>query len=131
MRSGKDALKPIGGLTGRQVLAPLLVVTLFVCHGLFGAMHQSGPVPTVIGEHPSHAHVTAEQQGSEAPHEDLGSVGYAAALFFVLVVAFWLLRGVAAWRRAPMFRSFEGRHRPAVLRYPRGPTVSSVQVFRL
>jgi hypothetical protein len=42
---------------------------LFACHGLFGAMHQSGPVPTVIGEHPSQADLPAEQQGSEAPDE--------------------------------------------------------------
>jgi hypothetical protein len=131
MGSGKDTLEPIRGLTGRRVLAPLLVVTLFVCHGLFGAMHQSGPVPAVIGEHPSPAEVAAGQQGSEAPEEDLGSVGYAAALFFVLMVAFWLLPGAAAWRRAPVPQSIEGCRRPAFLRYPRGPTVSSLQVFRL
>jgi hypothetical protein len=130
MVSGKDMLDPIGRLTSRRMLAPLLVLTLFVCHGLFGAMPQSEPTTAPIGGHPSHAEVPAEQ-GSGAPNEGLGSVGYTAALFFVLVVAFWLLPGAAAWRRAPVPRSFEGRHRPSVLRYPRGPTVSSLQVFRL
>jgi hypothetical protein len=131
MGFGKDTLEPIRGLTGRRVLALLLVLTLFVCHGLFGALHQSGPVPTVIGEHPSHTDVPAEQQGSEAPDEGLGSVSYVAALFFVLMVTFWLLPRAAARRRASVPWSFEGRHRPAILRYPRGPTVSSLQVFRL
>jgi hypothetical protein len=131
MGSGEAILEPIRGLTGRRVLAPLLMLTLFVCHGLFGAMHESGPTAMLIGGHPSHAGVPAEQQGSEAPDESLGSVGYAAVLFFVLVAAFWLLFGTPEWRRARVPRSFEGRHRPAVLRYPRGPTVSSLQVFRL
>jgi hypothetical protein len=126
----KDMLAPIRGLTSGRVLAPLLVLTLLVCHGLFGGMHQSEPTLAPLGGHTSHAEVPAEQ-GMGASDEDLGSVGYAATLFFVMVAAFWLLLRTAAWRRAPAPPWFEERYRPAILLYPRGPTISTLQVFRL
>jgi hypothetical protein len=121
-------LAPIRGLTGGRVLAPLLVLTLLVCHGLFGGMHQSELAHLVA--YTPHAEVPAEQ-GMGASDEGLGSVGYAAALFFVLMAVLWSLLRAAAWRRAPAPRSFEGPYRPAVLPYPRGPTISTLQVFRL
>ena len=112
-------------------MVPLLVLTLFVCHGLFGGMHQPLHPSVVAMEHSAHAG-SPVKEGPGMPEGGLGSVGHTAALFFVLAAGFWLLlAGGLRW--ASVFVSWPAdRHRWPVVPYcPRAPTAKLLQVFRL
>lgn len=129
----KKMTASVRGLTSKEVLAPLLVLTLLVCHGLFVGLHQSVSLPALsTGGHPCHAEVPA-CEGKGVPHEGLGEMGYAATLLFVLTAVFWLLFKSGLERRGvPKPRlPLRKRYPLFALRYPRGPTASLLQVFRL
>ena len=96
----------MGLAQGRKwmILAPLLVLTLLACHGVFGALHQSIPASVLAGEHPPHARATADQAGGTHDEVPLGGANYAATLFF-LVAVFWLLLGGKLARVSARIRS--------------------------
>ncbi len=124
----------LGRLTGKKFLAPLLVLTLLVCHGAFGGLHQlavqAGPSVAAMEAHSSHA-VAPPEEGA-ASDEDLGALGYSAALLSILVMVLWLrLWSTRRWHGVLLSLSLRERYPRAALRYPRGPTFSLLQVLRL
>ncbi len=115
-----------------RILAPLLVLTVLACHGVFGALHQSVPTSVLAGGHPPHAGAVADQTGGTHDEVPLGGANYAATLFFFLAAVFWLLFGGKLARvGARISWPACGRYRLAVFGYPRGPTVALLQVLRL
>jgi hypothetical protein len=108
------------GPKGKQALAALLVLTVLVCHGAYGAMHQvmAGPDPAVRGH--ALGAPGGDHGGGLAHHVaallfpkplmahagDGGSAGvlaYAASLIFFSAALLWLPRGIRArwWARPP------------------------------
>lgn len=111
----------------RKVLAPLLVLVLLVCHGAYGttAHHLVFEQGAVGGGHASHG---------ELPGGEGAAAGYAAAtaLLIVMTAVFWLrFASVLARRGVPVPDLLQRPYAPSVLRYPRGPDASLLQVFRL
>ena len=121
------------GSIGRQ-LALLLVGTLLLCHGVFGALHlcstPSAPAHQTH-EHPSFADQTV------AGHEHTLCHLTGAEYFVVLFTAFLglvlgLLKGARLWGRIGSFGPSKLYLPPLVSHPPRGPTKPPVlQVFRL
>ena len=115
-----------------RILAPLLVLTLLACHGVFGALHQAVPASVLGGEHPLHAGAVADQTEDTHDEVPLGGANYAATLFLFLTAIFWLLFGGKFARvGARIAWPARGHHRVAVFGYPRGPTLPLLQVLRL
>lgn len=131
MTSARDTPDLVRVLRTERVLVPLLVLTLSVCHGLLGGMHQPlHPSPAAM-EHPAHAGSPMEE-GPEMPEGNPGSVGHTAALFFVLAAAFWLLlAGGFRWVNIFVSRPADRRWWPVVPHCPWAPTATLLQVFRL
>jgi hypothetical protein len=131
MAVGRDRVGLFRGPKWR-LLAPLLVLTLLACHGVFGALHQIEPTSAPVEGHPSHAGAIAGLTGGAPDEPPLSDAGYAATLFFVVVAAFWLLfGGKLAHAGARITRPALGCQRPRVARLPRGPTLPLLQVLRL
>lgn len=114
-------------------LTAFLVFALLMCHGAFGGLHQVSAVSAA----PEQAHhVPAGEATSSQEHQgwhSLGSSGYAAALFVVLLgtVLVLALSGGPTRGQRSEFRILERVLPPVVLRPIRGPTVPLLQVFRL
>ena len=128
------ALGLLGKLTSKEFLAPLLLLTLLICHGAFGGLHQlatsAAPSTPAIEAHASHAGASSDEGG--ASDEGLGALGYFATLLSILVAVSWLhLRNILRWRGVPPLLRQRQRHPLAVLPYPRGPSISLLQVLRL
>lgn len=139
---------------GKQALAALLVLTVLICHGVYGAMHQvmAGPGPTIHGhvaqvpnaENGGMAsggfvsHVAAlffpEQMMAHAGDDGAAAIlAYGAALIFFSAVLLSLLIGILL-RWCPRPRPGLSLLRPcprATGRCPPPPRISSLQVFRL
>ena len=124
-------------LLGVRQLSVLLIGTLLLCHGVFGALHLVCYSPQCVGD-PEHAaeHQAAAGAVGEA-HEHPADHGTSTGYFAVLVVGLLgLLLGLLT-KGAPL-RIAPGTHCPVVLR--RVPTVFrplptptplTLQVFRL
>ena len=120
------------GSIGRQ-LALLLVGTLLLCHGVFGALHlcSTPTAPT----HQTHEHPSFADE-SVAGHEHPVCHLTGAEYFVVLLTAFLglvlgLLKGARLWDRVA-FRPSRLYLQPWVSHPPRGPTnLPGLQVFRL
>jgi hypothetical protein len=132
MAAGRDRIGLLRGPKWR-LLAPLLVLTLLACHGVFGALHQAEPAPSAPAEgHPSHAATIAGLTGGSPDEPLLGGADYAATLCFVLAAVFWLLFGGKLGNAsARITRPVFGCRRPPVASLPRGPTLPLLQVLRL
>jgi hypothetical protein len=123
-------------LGGRQ-LSLLLVGTLLLCHGVFGALHLVCYPPWCAGdaEHAAEHQATAGAVGDahEHPAEHGTSTGYFAVLFVGLL---GLLLGLLP-KGAPLRIRLDARwpvvlrRVPAVYRPPPTPTPLTLQVFRL
>jgi hypothetical protein len=132
-------LSSVRGLAGRKALAPLLVLTLLLCHGAYGVAHHqyglaAGPA-TSTGAHgfSAGAHTTGAADDGGATNEGLGGLAYTAMLLFVLTAAvLWPRSGASpGWGGLPMPRLPQGRRLVTALPCVRGPTLPSLQVFRL
>ncbi len=128
-------LSLLRGPKGRQLLALLLVGTLLLCHGVFGALHLcSAPLAP-----------TTTHQGHEYPpsaEKEMGAHGHpachvAADYFAVLLTAFLglilalLMKGARPWNSVAASLNLRCRFRSLILHPPRGPTPPVIQVFRL
>jgi len=131
-------------MTPGRLPAALLVVTVLVCHGLFGAAHQTfTPATGTHGHHaPVHTQATdpgENHDGHQTGHHEAGhlagSAEYAAVLVTVLLGAalVLLLSTIHLRDTAPMLQPAGRRFRvtPAGLHPTRGPTLPALQVFRL
>jgi len=119
----------------KEALALLLVFTLLLCHGAYGAAHQvstllhaeqpSSHAATHTAMHGSgdgHSPVessTHHRSGGDALNGHLGHVAYAAILLVFLLGAFvlWLLRGNRMWTKIAV-PSLPERIIPSVLACP-------------
>jgi hypothetical protein len=141
-------------LRGKQALAALLVLTVLVCHGAYGAMHQvmaeSGPAMQGHFAQVAHAGNGETASGGLLAHlaallfpppltahagdgEAAGVLAHATALIFVSVVTLWLLIGIPSRRDARPRPSllFRRLRLPAAGRCAPPPTACALQVFRL
>ena len=123
-------------LGGRQ-LSVLLVGTLLLCHGAFGALHLVCYPPLCAGEaeHPAEHQAAAGAVGDahEHPVDHGTSTGYFAVLAVGLLgLLLELVRNGAPLRiRLDARRPAIVRWVPAVYRPPPTPTPPTLQVFRL
>jgi hypothetical protein len=126
-----------------QILPRVLIWALLLCHGVFGALHvatdpaltNAAPAALIAGEHTA-AHLASGHHGGSGYGDHQADHG-ATEYFAVLLGAFasltlWFLLRRAPRRAATSYatRRSVGAH-PAVFALPRGPTLPSLQVFRL
>lgn len=130
-------------LINDRILPRVLIWALLLCHGVFGALHvatdptltDAAPAVLFAGEHTTAHHASSHHGGSgHGDHQlDHAATGY----FAVLLSTFAALALWSLLRRAPrrdetysVARRSVGAH-PAGFALPRGPTLPSLQVFRL
>jgi hypothetical protein len=129
---------PLVKLLGIRHLSVLLIGTLLLCHGIFGALHLvCDPLEWCIGG----AQHSAEHQtstGAGDAHEHPTGHGVGAAYFAVVVLGLLVLilmllpkdaAGLRIWLGARLPKVL--RRVPAVLRPPPTLTLPVLQVFRL
>lgn len=134
MSTGHSRSSPLHRSRGR-LWALLLVGTLLLCHGVFGAMHLcSTPMAST---HQAHEHSSSADE-TVGGHEHLPCHLAGAEYFAVLLTAFLglvlglLLEGARLWSRVTTSRIYELFFPAATFHPPRGPTTLPVlQVFRL
>jgi hypothetical protein len=124
-------------LLGTRQLSVLLVGTLLLCHGAFGALHLVCIPPQCAGDTEHSAEHQAAASGVGDSHDHSANHGTSTEYFAVLaVVLLGLLLGLIR-KGAPLRIRLDGywpvvlRRVPAVLRPPPTPTPPSLQVFRL
>jgi hypothetical protein len=129
---------PLVKLLGIRHLSVLLIGTVLLCHGVFGALHLvCDPLEWCIGG----AQHSAEHQtstGAGDAHEHPTGHGVSTAYFAVVALGLLGLLLRLLLRDAVELRSWLGirwpahfRRVPAVLRPPPTPTLPVLQVFRL
>lgn len=64
----------------KDILAPLLVLTILVCHGAYGAMHQVMPEAGHAGMTPASATLMDEHSPSGAAHEEVYETAHGGIL---------------------------------------------------
>lgn len=121
-------------------LPVLLIAAVLLCHGVLGVAHliSCDAYKSVESSGSHHGSTTDSggvgdgQTGEHAPC-GLGAIGYAAVVLVAFGVAFLgLLLAARRWRESGTLRSAFRRYFPQVfVPRPRGPTLPSLQVFRL
>ena len=125
-------------LLGIRHLSVLLIGTVLLCHGVFGALHLvCDPLEWCIGgaQH-SAEHQTAAGAGDTHGHptgHDVSTAYFAVVALGLLVLILRLLPKCAAGLRIWLGTRWPAvlRRVPAVLRPPPTPTLPVLQVFRL
>jgi hypothetical protein len=124
-------------LLGIRQLSVLLVGTLLLCHGAFGALHLVCYPPQCAGDAEHSAEHQAAAGGVGDSHEHPADHGTSTGYFAVLAVGLLgVLLGLLPKRallriRLDARRPAVLRRVPAVLRPPPTPTPLTLQVFRL
>jgi hypothetical protein len=128
---------PVVKLLGTRPLSVLLVGTLLLCHGAFGALHLVCIPPQCAGDAEHSAEHQAAAGGAGDSHEHPADHGMSTEYFAVLAVGLLgLLLGLIR-NGSPLRIRLEVRRPavlhlvPAVIRPPPIPTPPSLQVFRL
>ncbi len=122
--------------TGRTNLLPaLLIVALLLCHGVLGFAHEVSCGPCGPGEvqaaHQGHV-LQTEGDAGYGQASGLGGTAYAAVVISVLGAAILGLLGMARGRLETFSSRISVRRLlPMVPHPPRGPTLASLQAFRL
>lgn len=123
----------------KTVAALVLALALLVCHGAMGSLHlipMEAHAPEahskIHAHHAAHASHDIERGGLLAAHHDADieyfavlSLFFLAALLFALRPKFEMLPARVAESRSGSVRSTAPAH------LPRGPTLPSLQIFRL
>ncbi len=122
-------ISPASGPGGFYIV--VVVVALLFCHGAFGYAHQLPPVDAPPA-HAAHA-MGGHQPGSDKAPDGLHLGGTYFATLLLLLFGALLLLGGGLWRIAkpPTLAPWVAGHRVRGLPPPRGPTLPSLQVFRL
>jgi hypothetical protein len=123
-------------LPGIRPLSLLLIGTLLLCHGVFGALHLICASPECAGdaEHPAEHHAAT---GAGDAHEHPSGHATSTEYFAVLAVGFLGLLLGSNPKRRPLRIGLDAcwpvvlRRVPAVLRPPPIPTPLTLRVFRL
>jgi hypothetical protein len=117
----------------KEFLAALLVLTVLLCHGVFGVMHQFAldPPPSST-RHLTHGKVPAEE-GTGIQDMGMDTLSYVAVLVSILLaLILWRCLVVTAFPRAvSVLRPVIKPYPFGVLYHLRGPTSPLLQVFRL
>lgn len=125
---------------GGGFLPFLLIAAVLLCHGVLGAVHQiwcddaCGPTQASKAHHGSASGTEGTGETGDGPTGGLGTLSYAAVVLAAFGAAslLGLLLAVRRWCelevRRPVFRR---RYPLSVAHRPRGPTLPSLQVFRL
>lgn len=114
-----------------RVFVLLVVVALLLCHGAFGYAHQLSP-PDTQASHVAHASGGHHSVPDRSTGEAHTGGSYFATLLALFFGAFLLLGGrVEASTRLPAPATQNRARRARTSLPPRGPTLSSLQVFRL
>jgi hypothetical protein len=123
-------------LLGTRQLSVLLVGTLLLCHGAFGALHLVCDLPKCAGgaEHAAEHQLTAGT--ADDAHEHPAGHGTSTEYFAVVVGLLGLLlrllpKGTPLRIGLDIRWAFVPRRVPAVFRPPPTPTLHILQVFRL
>src|ERR671933_2105829 len=102
MMSSKRGRSSFLGKPRRGLLALLLVGTLLICHGVFGALHLCS-APPVLSVHQDHQHPLSAEAGA-VHHEQPGCHLVHAAEYFAVFLAGFLglifgrvLKGASLW----------------------------------
>ena len=123
----------MGVLRGGRASVLAVVVALLLCHGAFGYAHQLPATET----HAAHAVHTAHTAGGHNSVPDGETDGAHQGAYFATLLALLfgtvLLLGGRGWARVRLSVPAVPRHgrKTAILHPPRGPTLPSLQVFRL
>lgn len=121
------------------LLPMLLIMAVLLCHGVLGSLHQvschacEAAQPQIM-----HQGSIAETDGAahgvagDGQAGSLGGTAYAAVLITLLGAAILGLIGIArAWLEVPVSRAPWRRLVPTSPHRQRGPSLPSLQVFRL
>lgn len=130
----KRGFAPPGGL-----LPVLLIAAVLLCHGALGSAHQVSCAACELTGAPGIHHGSVSGMGEDGGQTGdnaaggLGALSYAAVVIAACGVAFLgLLLAVRRWHELEARGSvFRWHYPPAVAHRPRGPTLPSLQVFRL
>lgn len=88
-RFGKQVTRgPIRWLTRRELLAPLLVLAVLMCHGAYGAMHQVMADPSHVGVMSAPGYPVGEHSLSGAAHESFGQDSHESVLDQITALLF-------------------------------------------
>ncbi len=112
----------------------LVVVALIFCHGAFGYAHQLPPAdalvePATYAEHMGGGHQPGHDQSTDGMHS--GGAYFATLLVLFFGTTLLLGGGVPASTRLPAPVAEHRGRWVKILLPPRGPTLPSLQVFRL
>lgn len=115
---------------GRISISLVMVVLLF-CHGAFGYAHQvsQGDAQAAPATHASGVHQPDSGKVSDGVHQ--GAVYFGTLLLLVFGTLLLLGGRKSAGVKLPVLTASEIIHKVRVLPAPRGPTLPSLQVFRL
>jgi hypothetical protein len=128
---------PLVKLLGIRHLSVLLIGTVLLCHGFFGALHLvCDPLEWCIGgaQHSAEHQTSTGAGDAHEHHTGHGSTAYFAVVALgLLVLILRLLPQCAAGLRIWLGTRWTAvlRRVPAVLRPPPTPTPPVLQVFRL
>jgi hypothetical protein len=120
---------PASGPGGFYVV--LAIVALLFCHGAFGYAHQLPPADTPAA-HVTHAaggHQPGLDQDADGAH--LGGAYFATLLLLLFATSLLLGGGVSVRAKLAVSTIRQRGHKVRILPPPRGPTLFSLQVFRL
>jgi hypothetical protein len=123
-----------------SALALFIALAVLICHGAMGSLHL--PAETPVGSHMPHAsheagHTNHEEHeaghgGLLAAHHEAEIEYFAVLSLFFLAALLFALRPKFERLPARVTASFERvRRGVAATPFPRGPTLSSLQVFTL
>ena len=143
------AAKEVLHMPSRKLLAVFLIITVFLCHGVLGTQHQFSSLSAVPGQ-PQHTGATdtsgASLDSSKQPDKHplnrgdgrtVDASGYTAAFFTFLILGTGLaLFGKSSYgslrrRRISGLLTLGRVSTSPFLACARGPTITSLQVFRL
>ncbi len=114
-----------------RISVSLVVVALLFCHGAFGYAHQ---LPQGDAQDASAAHAASVHQpdsGEIADGVHPGAAYFATLLLLVFGTLLLLGGRRSAGVKLPVLTPSKSGHKVGVLPPPRGPTLPSLQVFRL
>lgn len=121
----------VGGSGSGRFTVVAIAVALLFCHGAFGYAHQlpQGEVQATPAAHAAGVHQPDSGETTDGAHP---GAAYFATL---LLLVFGTLLALGDWRpaaaRLPVPTALRNFYRARVLPPPRGPTLPSLQVFRL
>ncbi len=138
MIDGKRSTFGLPGWSTGRLLALVLVGTILVCHGVFGALHLCSSHEGHIHQEHGHPHGHPPVEKGMAAHDEPPSCHVSGADYYaVLLTAFLglvlglLLKGTRSWIGIVAPLVVGRRFMPVVLYPPRGSTLLVLQVFRL